>query len=147
MDFEQPVAGLGLAGALISAIAAGIALYLRARSRERLAALQGASSSDRVRLIADAVAMFDIPVEGLTKEQRYDLVVKQLEDRNRQRQRVFVLAIALMIVLAGVAIAFAMIAPSQTSESSYTNEDPDVVQQTGDRGVNIYGSGNVVTTM
>jgi hypothetical protein len=97
---HQPAVGLGALGAIISAVSALVSLLLRARGREKLAAIHGASQDDKARLVADAVAMFNIPVEGLSPQQRYDLVVKQLEDRNEQRKRTFLLTLALMSILA-----------------------------------------------
>jgi hypothetical protein len=52
--------------------------------------------------------MFQIPVEGLTNQQRFDLVKAQLEDRDRQRRRSFLLALALMTLLAGTTLALAL---------------------------------------
>jgi len=109
MGTLDPVIGLGAVGAMISGVGAGVALALRARATERLTAIRGASQDDKARLVADAVVMFKIPVDGLRAEQRYSLVIKQLEDRDRQRQRTFIFALALMLVLASTTVVLALL--------------------------------------
>lgn len=99
---------LGATATLISAVSAGVALFLRGRTRERLAAIQGASEGDRARLVADALPLFDVPTEGLTKEQRYNLVVQQLQDRDRHRSRQSFVAVFAMTLLAVCTIVLSL---------------------------------------
>lgn len=141
MDLSQSTINLGAAGALISAVGTSVALALRARSRERLTAIQGAPAEERALLVADAIAMFKISTDGLTKEQRYDLVVRQLEDRNRQRNRLLLATITLMALLTGATITLAL----QDSAQNKDNKTPTSIHQSTTGGINNVGDSNSIT--
>jgi len=162
MADHSSLVGVGEAAAFVSAASGVLAYWVRARGRERLAAIQGASGADKAKLVADAIAMFDIPVEGLSPEARERLVLEQLRDRDRQRGRVFALSIVLMVLLASTTVALAAMErasgkPQDTSgpansgptghEDRGAAQEKEVKQTTGTGGVNFSGAGNTGITI
>jgi hypothetical protein len=103
----SPLTQVGIAATLISAVAAGITLYLRGRTRERLSAIQQSSREDRARIVADVVPMFGIDTTALTKEQRYDLAVQQLRDKHTHRTHQFLALLVAMGLSAVCTVALA----------------------------------------
>ncbi len=71
--------------------------------------MEAAPSETKAKLVADAIAMFEIDAKELSTDQQYKLAVKQLEDRSAQRRRQFIAFLFLTGILAATAIAFAVI--------------------------------------
>src|SRR5438874_13587605 len=86
----------------LAAFALGVALTaLRAYLKRRADLIKLAPPNDRARLIDEAVSDYGIRAENLTREQRYQLVLKAIEDRaSRFRTSAVVLiAIALLFTV------------------------------------------------
>jgi hypothetical protein len=155
---SEPITIATSTAAIISALATSVALFLRMRTKERLAAIKGSEGRDKARIVADAVAMFDVSIERLTNEQRYSVVIQQLVAREKQQKRRFILFLALMVFFSATAIALSMNDNpiKKTAPSAFTPQDsfhgsekapPIVIQEaTGKNSVNVNvpGSGNTV---
>lgn len=89
---------------LVSFLIATIFYYLRMRHRERLITLKRARTADLPALLADAVAIYKLDTDKLTKEQRYDLAISEISHRGRRFLIGALLAAFVALLLAGMSI-------------------------------------------
>jgi hypothetical protein len=110
--------GLGLLALVV--LAALAAYRSRLRRDERL--LGSATGQERIELASAVLGRFNVPLEGLTREQRFNLALEQI--RGHQRTTARVIGIAALLLIACAVVATISIVYRRGSESSTTAERP-----------------------
>ena len=83
---------------LIAFLAAVLAWVIRSKSRERERLIRAAPEAERAALIQDTLEFFRVDTQGLTREQRFNLAVKQVHARSKRYTINAILIFALAIV-------------------------------------------------
>jgi peptidyl-prolyl cis-trans isomerase A (cyclophilin A) len=76
-------------------IVAVIAAFLKRRSQDERERIELAPAEDRARLVSKTLEFFDVDTSGLTKQQQFDLAMKQI---NARVERFRVLAIVVVVI-------------------------------------------------
>lgn len=92
---------------LAAFIAAAIASVLKRQADNKLKAIQSAPEEDRPDLVRDALEFLHVEPSGLTKEQQYDIAVKQIQER-ATRFRITATVVVLLALIGASLSAFAI---------------------------------------
>jgi len=96
--------------------------------------VDGLPNNDRVKLILQALQskseFFAVDPDGLTKGQRYDVVLRQIEVTERRRIALIVASVLVVMFLGGCLLAFGLLRPSQNP-----NAENDFVPVKSKRGL------------
>lgn len=95
---------IALAGTIVSAAATGFTIFVRARSRERLAAI-GEGGPSAQRFLADAVTSFNIDTKKISPSKLAEIVILEIQVRDEKHARLFRFLVVLVIILAIVTVA------------------------------------------
>jgi len=95
-------------------VAAGAWIYSR-RTQQKLELIQSAPESERTGLVQDALEFFRIDTTGLTRQQRYDLALTQIQAR-ASRFKLSAFVIVIISILAASVTAFAISRSSASSD-------------------------------
>jgi hypothetical protein len=107
-DAGQITTWIGVVASAISAVVALVTVYLRSKTKEKLAAIEN-GSPEAARIVADAVTSFDLNTEKLTKEQTFLLVRDEIAARDKKHARAVRLFFGIAIILAAVSVALSWI--------------------------------------
>lgn len=92
---------------LVAFIVAAAAAAYKSKSRERERLIQSAKDDQRAELVRNALEFFNVDTTGLSKDQKYELALAQIQARSKrygQTTVVVCIVAVLMAVLAGSAI-------------------------------------------
>lgn len=111
-------------GATLAAfITAAIAWITNRRLAREERLIATAAEAKRAQLVADALEVFHVDTASLTKQQRYDIAIRQINQRARRFETVAV-AVVLLAVIAAIVAVYSL-------KQSYTGEGgapPDALQ-------------------
>ncbi len=89
---------------LAAFIAAAIAWVSKSKIEERERLINSADSDKRADLVKSALEFFDVDIAGLTKDDRYKVVIAQIHARSRRNGTVAIVVCFLALLLAGVSV-------------------------------------------
>jgi len=96
--------------ALVAFIVAVVAYAYRGRLEERRKLIETAPEQDRGRVLEAALRDFTtIPTDNLTREQRYDLALKLIEERRAKFKMMTFASLAIALLLAAVVVVFTVL--------------------------------------
>jgi hypothetical protein len=108
---------IGVAAAAISGIVSVATIYLRARTKERLAAIDR-GTPEAARVVADAVTSFQLNTAGLTGPQTLALARQEIASRDRKNARLMFIFLAVTVVLAITTVVLAYMNRGRSGEVS-----------------------------
>lgn len=126
---------LSVAGAAVSGAVTVWTLALRARSKEKLAAISR-GSAQAAQIVAGEVAAYGIEARNMTASDQYQLATKQISARS---QRLLVLAITFLVALVVLAITAVVIVTNNGRTASADAMPVD--KQSNSSGGSAQGSG------
>ena len=102
-SFKYVTSGL----TLVAFLGAIVAWSVRGKTEERERLIKGASDDRRAQLVKATLEFFDVDTSGLTREQRYDLALRQIEARSKRFAtiaKIVMLGAGLFAALTGYAL-------------------------------------------
>ena len=93
---------------LVAFLASLVAWIYKSNVDQRERLIRSASEADRATLIQDALEFFHVDTGNLNKEQRYDIVIRQITERSKRLRNNSFLIFGLSIVAAVVTIIIMM---------------------------------------
>jgi hypothetical protein len=103
---ENITTWIGVAASAVSGVATVVTVFLRSRTKEKLAAIDK-GTPEAAQIVANAIASFQLNTGNLTKEQTFVLARDEIASRDKRHARVFYISLALAIVLLLTTVALA----------------------------------------
>jgi hypothetical protein len=104
MNLFEAAKNIGTGLGLVAFIVATVAYVYRSRLAQRKALIESAPAEERSRLLEVVLRDFSVvPVESLSKEQRYQLVIKLIDERRERFHIAALVAVGLAVLLTIVA--------------------------------------------
>lgn len=110
MSLFDAIQYVGTPIALVAFIIAVVAYAYRGRLEERRKLIEAAPEQERGRLLEATIRDFaTVPTDNLTREQRYSLAVKLIEERAAKSRLMTLVSIVVAVLLAAVVVTFTFI--------------------------------------